>query len=199
MKVKLILAFVALAMLVGVSPASAYFYTMDFTNTTLDLGPDGQINLTDQYDAFGLSFHQVYRYYDPRDPWPEDGSYGWGISNGFIAQNYTTAALGTVFFNEVTDSITFDWWTLDPEAFYLTAYDAGGGVLGTVSGTGFGSATIVATGIKYIDFHNDGGFVSIANLSYERSTPSIPEPATAVLFGLGLLGAGIYRRARRKA
>jgi len=199
MKLKLILTLAAFAMIIGASPASAYFYTMDFTNSTLDLGPDGQINLTNQYDAFGLNFHQVYRYYDSRDPWKEDGDYGWGISNGFKDQNGWTAALGTVFFNEVTDSIWFDWWTIDPNEITVTAYDAGGNILGAFNGFGSGTNAIVANGIKYIDFHDNGGFVQISNLSYERTRPAIPEPTTAALFGLGLLGAGIYRRVRRKA
>ncbi len=203
MKLRLTVAFAAIITLIAVSPASAYFYTMDFANTTLDLGSATQLNLTNQYNAFGLNFHQVYRYIDERDPWQEWDPYwgtgtGTGISNGFVAQGYTEAALGTVWFNELTDSVAFDWWTITDNVFHVTAYDEGGVVLGTFSGNGSGSELIVATGIKYLDFHNDGGFVQMANLSYERTRPVIPEPATAALFGLGLLGAGIVRRVRRK-
>jgi hypothetical protein len=199
MKLKLTLALAAVVLLIGVSPASAYFYTMDFTNATLDLGPATQINLTNQFDAFGLNFHQVYRYIDSRDPWPEEAGSGFGISNGFISQGNVTAALGTVFFSEATDSIAFDWWTLDDYEFNVTAYDEGGIILGSYSGFGYGSNKIVATGIKYLDFHDNGGTVGIANLTYERTMPAVPEPATAALFGLGLLGAGVIRRIRRKA
>lgn len=203
MKTRLTITFAAIIMLIAVSPASAYFYTMDFTNTTLDLGPSSQINLTNQYDAFGLNFHQVYRYSDPRDPWLEGfdagwgADVGWGISNGFVAQGGTVAQLGTVFFNEATDSVGFDWWTIAGDVFNLTAYDAGGSILGSFAGSGFGSDKIVATGIAYLDFHNDGGHVQVANLSYERTRPVIPEPTTLALFGLGLLGAGVVRRMRK--
>ncbi len=193
MKLKLTLALAAVVMLIAVSPASAYWYTMDFTNATYDIGAASQIDLTNQYNSFGLNFHQVYRYIDSRDPWDD-----YGISNGFKGQNGWTAALGTVFFNETTDSVGFDWWTIDVNVFNITAYSEGGAVLGSFSGNGSGSESIVANGIKYLEFHDNGGFVQMSNLSYERTRPVIPEPATAALFGLGLLGAGVVRRIRRK-
>ncbi len=193
MKLRLTVALAAVIMLIAVSPASAYFYTMDFTNATLDIGAASQINLTNQYDAFGLNFHQVYRYIDSRDPWDD-----YGISNGFFGQNGLEAALGTVFFNNATDSIGFDWWTIGENVFNVRAYSEGGSLLGSFSGNGSGSDMIVANGIKYLEFNDAGGFVQMSNLSYERMRPVIPEPATAALFGLGLLGAGVVRRIRRK-
>jgi len=185
MGIKLGISLLALLTIVAVTPASAYFYTMDFTNATLDLGTTAPVNLTNQYDAFGLSFANAYRYYDARDPWDD-----FGIAN--------SGSAATVYFTNVTDSITFDWWTLEGRTFNLTAFDGGGGILGTYSGTGSGSHKIVASGISYLSFHDSGGDIAISNLSYDRS-PAVPEPATAALFGLGLLGAGIYRRVKRKA
>jgi len=193
MKLKLTLALAAVVMLIAVSPASAYFYTMDFTNATHDIGASSQIDLTNQYDGFGLNFHQVYRYIDSRDPFDR-----YGISNGFKGQNGWTAAMGTVFFNEATDSVGIDWWTIDPNVFNVRAYSAGGALLGSFIGNGSGTEMLVANGIKYLEFNDNGGFVQMSNLSYERTTPAIPEPATAALFGLGLLGAGVVRRIRRK-
>ena len=71
--------FVALLIICG-SSAYAGLYTMDFANTTLDLGGASQIDLTNQYLAFGLSFDHIYRYADRRDPWDEKE---YGISNGW--------------------------------------------------------------------------------------------------------------------
>jgi len=194
MKKRLTITFAAILMLIAVSPASAYFYTMDFANTTLDLGSATQLDLTNQYDAYGLNFHQVYRYIDSRDPWQEPdpywgSGYGTGISNGFHGQNGWTAA---------TDSVGIDWWTIDPNVFNVRAYSAGGALLGSFTGSGSGTEMLVANGIKYLEFNDNGGFVQMANLSYERTRPVIPEPATVALFGLGLLGAGVVRRLKRK-
>lgn len=177
--------------LTAVSPASAMFYTMDFTNATYNLGSETQIDLTNQYAAFGLTFHKVYRYIDDRDPWDD-----FGISNGFKAQNGWEASLGTVFFSDLTDSVAFDWWTIDDNEFTVEAFASNGALLGGFAGMGYGSDMIIADDISYLEFHNGGGFVQISNLSYDRS--AIPEPSTLALVGLGMLGAGIVRRARRK-
>lgn len=193
MKKRLTIALVAVIVILAVSPASAMFYTMDFTNTTLDLGSSSQIDLNAQYSAFGLSFHKVYRYIDSRDPWDD-----FGISNGFVAQGGWEASLGTVFFSGLTDSVGFDWWTINDNEFVVEAFASNGSLLGGYTGMGSGSGMIVANDISYLEFHNGGGYVQMSNLSYDRSMEAIPEPATAVLVGLGLLGAGVVRRFKRK-
>jgi hypothetical protein len=192
MKLKLIVFLTITALVTSVSPSFAMWYTMDFTNATYDIGAETQIDLTSQYSAFGLSFHKVYRYIDGGDPWD-----GFGISNGFKAQNYWQAALGTIFLGTPSDSVGFDFWTIDDEVFNLDAFAADGSFLGGVASGGSGTGMIVAEGISYLEFHNDGGFVQISNLSYERGRV-IPEPATMTLLGLGLLGAGVVSRMRRK-
>lgn len=175
-------------------PAQASWYTMDFTNATLDLGTNSQINLTNQYSSFGLDFEHVYRGIDNRDPWDM-----FGIWNGWIEENYAPRPVnGKVTFSTLTDSIAFDWLALSANTgdFNLEAFDEFDNPLGSFTGNGFGSNKIVAPGIKYFVFHDDGGFVSISNLSYDTA-PTVPEPATLVLFGLGTLGLGYIRRRRQ--
>jgi len=189
-----LLVLIGVAMMAG-GTAQASWYTMDFTNTTLDLGLNSQIDLTNQFDAFGLNFDHVYRGIDARDPWDQ-----FGIWNGWISDNYAPAPVnGKVIFSTLTDSIAFDWLALSTQTgnFNLEAYGQSDNFLGSFSGSGFGSNKLVASGIKYFTFHDDGGFVSISNLSYDRGlTPTVPEPGTVVLLGLGALGLGFVRRLR---
>jgi len=192
MKLRLALSVMAVLAIMAVGSANAVPYTMDFTNTTLDLGASTQIDLTNQYAAFGLTFDHVYRYYDSRDPW--GGADLFGIDNGSVEQNYLPNTTGTVYFTQATNFMTFDWWTITG-SLEVTAYDIANNVLGTFTGTGQGAAaTINATGISYFTFHDGGGFVQISNLTYDRNP--VPEPATMTLLGLGLLGAGVIRRRR---
>jgi hypothetical protein len=78
----------------------------------------------------------------------------------------------------------------------LEAYSANGTLLGSFSGSGSGSNSIYANGIRFIRFHDTGGTVGISNLTYDFDP--VPEPTTVALFGLGLVGAGLARRRWRK-
>jgi hypothetical protein len=197
MKLKLALLALCGLLVVAAAPANAVWYTMDFTNATLDLGMSSQIDITNQYAYHGFVCDKAYRYIDKRDPWPEifidPDLYGFGISNGFIQDNEATAAMGTVYFNQVTDSLKFDWWTIGTNRLTLDTYASDGTLLGTYSNTGSGTQTMYGA-ISYFTYHDDGGYVQVANMSYDST---IPEPGTLALLGIGLLGAGLYRRRKK--
>lgn len=175
--------------------ANASLFTMDFANSTLDLGASNTIDLTNQYSSFGLTFDRVYRYGDDRDPW---GDQFYGIANGWPESEWIPSMSGTVYFSELTNYVAFDWWSISTDRdFYMDAFGADGTWLGGGSfGVDKGQNSISAIGIDHIVFRNTGGTVGISTLTYERGAAAIPEPATMFLLGLGMAGLGIIRRKR---
>lgn len=96
----------------------------------------------------------------------------------------------------------------DNEIVYLTAFDNSGILIGSSNfSSDFAYPNIKpitfssgSANIKSIAFTwtNDGGFYLVDNVSY-TSTPT-PEPATMLLmvFGSGIMGAGIRRLRKKK-
>ena len=198
MKKLITICFVVAMMAVVAVNANA---AVNLNFTEVDLGVATQVDLTNQFAAYGVTFDHVYRYIDARDPWKENGPQnplesppliGYGISNGWIAEGASPGALGTVLFTQPTPYVTIDWWTITG-TLYVDAYDSGANNIDSFSGSGSGTEMISgAELISYMTFHDGGGYVQIANMTYAP----IPAPGAILLGSLGVGLVGWLRRRR---
>ena len=79
--------------------------------------------------------------------------------------------------------------------FYISAADA---VAGLNPGTGDGYGPLSHDGsLFYVADHGDYEVTFGGDITLRDPPPTVPEPSTALLLGLGMLGAGLIRRKRR--
>ncbi|MBD3381915.1 MAG: PEP-CTERM sorting domain-containing protein [candidate division Zixibacteria bacterium] len=108
------------------------------------------------------------------------------------------------------DGSWFETGYCSHSTFYLEAYDANGSLIDQAVGAantqqmggtemGYVSVSSANNDIAYVIMHDTGNFWIADNMSGDASgvAPPIPEPATLILLGSGLLGMGILRRKNR--
>lgn len=140
-------------------------------------------------------------------------SYGTGyyFIEGYVGAHGPTSGEARIdFVNQ--DASYFTTGYSSYYTFYVDAYDAVGNLITSSSGaantanwggTGVGYITVTSASnnIAYVVLHDMGYHWVADNMSGDASgvySPSIPEPTTMTLLGLGLLGMGAGLRKRLK-
>jgi hypothetical protein len=140
--------------------------TIDFSEHTAitgDCNGDGGVYNTPDtlWISQGITISNAYYYDDARDPFPNKCG---------LSPNSNSLNPAVITFTVPIDSVTFDWWTIiDNE--YIEVYDSYHNLITGIGPlTGNGTNTLAGPGIKYLEFHDSGGFVQISTLTFSETS-----------------------------
>lgn len=128
----------------------------------------------------------------------DDHTYLWNSADSYI---YPTNSILKVEFAAAVDSVLFDFNNWGGKVTTWSLFDALGTVI--VSGNLIGDSAIhnydlsLYTGIKSIEFNNNGNDWTFGLNALTYEVAEVPEPVSIALFGLGLIGLGFLTRKKK--